>query len=173
MAMRAKPETGEVGVKQRYRVTNWSEYDRAPVNRGNLTIWFDEASIRGGWTPPHPIGRGKPGWYSGPAIQTCLTIKTSFQLPYRAAEGLIKSLMHLCRLERPVPDHAHPAGHRNTPPGCTKQSWRLSGARGFDRAAQGSAAAPPVADDTTEESSDETCHTEIRRPRWHAGRGQP
>ena len=40
MAMRVRPETGEVGLKQRYRVTNWSEYDRALVNRGNLTIWF-------------------------------------------------------------------------------------------------------------------------------------
>ena len=46
MAMRVKPDTGGVGLKQRYRVTNWSEYDRALVNRGNLTIWFDDASIR-------------------------------------------------------------------------------------------------------------------------------
>ena len=79
MAMRMKPETGEVGLKQRYRVT----------------IWFDEASIRDSWTPPRPIGRGKPGLYSETAIQTCLTIKTLFQLPYRATEGLIKSLMRL------------------------------------------------------------------------------
>ena len=42
MAMRVKPEASEVGLKQRYRVTNWSEYDRALVNRGNLTIWFDD-----------------------------------------------------------------------------------------------------------------------------------
>ena len=74
MARRVKPDTGEVGVKQRYRVTNWSEYDRALVNRGNLTIWFDDASIRDQWTPPPPVGRGKPGLYSETAIQTCLTI---------------------------------------------------------------------------------------------------
>ncbi|MBO3715112.1 MAG: transposase, partial [Candidatus Accumulibacter sp.] len=73
MAMRGKPETGEGGLKQRYRVTNWSGYDRALVNRGNLTIWFAEASIRDSWTPPRPIGRGKPGLYSETAIQTCLT----------------------------------------------------------------------------------------------------
>ena len=107
MAMRVKPETGEVGLKQRYRVTNWSEYDRALVNRGNLTIWFDEASVRDSWTPARPIGRGKPGLYSETAIQTCLTIKTLFQLPYRATEGLIKSLMRLCQLDLPVPDHTH------------------------------------------------------------------
>ncbi|HND03740.1 MAG TPA: IS5/IS1182 family transposase, partial [Nitrospira sp.] len=51
MAMHMKPDTVERGLKQRYRVTNGSEYDRALVNRGNLTIWFDEASIRDQWTP--------------------------------------------------------------------------------------------------------------------------
>jgi hypothetical protein len=64
MAMRVKPDTGEVSLKQWYRVTNWSEYDRALVNRGNLTIWSDDASIRDSWTSPRPIGHGKPGLYS-------------------------------------------------------------------------------------------------------------
>ena len=107
MAMRVKPDAVEVGLKQRYRVTNWSEYERALVNRGNLPIWFDEASIRDQWTPAPPVGRGKPGLYSDTAIQTCLTIKGLFQLPYRATEGLIKSLMRLCQLDLPVPDHTH------------------------------------------------------------------
>jgi Transposase DDE domain len=105
MAMRVKPDTGKATLKQRYRVTNWSEYDRSLVNRGNLTIWFDEATIKDNWTPAPPVGRGKPGLYSEMAIQTCLTIKALFQLPYRATEGLMKSLMRLCQLDLPVPDH--------------------------------------------------------------------
>ena len=105
MATRVKPETAEIGLKPRDRVTNWSEFDRALVNRGNLTIWFDQASIRDQWTPAPPVGRGKPGLYSGTAIQTCLTIKGLFQLPYRATEGLIKSLMRLCPLDLPMSDH--------------------------------------------------------------------
>ena len=59
--------------KDRYRVTNWAEYDRALVARGSLTIWFDAATVKEGWTPPPPAGRGKPGRYSALAIQTCLT----------------------------------------------------------------------------------------------------
>ncbi len=39
------------------------------------------------------------------AIQTCLTLKTLFCLPYRATEGLMKSLMRLNGLDLPVPDH--------------------------------------------------------------------
>ncbi|MBI4740463.1 MAG: IS5 family transposase [Betaproteobacteria bacterium] len=88
-------------------MTNWADYDRALVNRGNLTIWFDEASIKDKWTPPPPVGRGKPGLYSDVAIQTCLTLKTLFRLPYRATEGLLKSLIRLCQLDLPVPDHTH------------------------------------------------------------------
>lgn len=45
--------------------------------------------------------------YSALAIQTCLTLKTLFGLPYRATEGLMKSLMRLNGLDLPVPDHTH------------------------------------------------------------------
>jgi len=83
MATRVKPDTGDATSKQRYRVTNWSEYHRSLVNRG------------------------KPGLYSETAIQTCLTIKALFHLPYRATEGLMKSLMRLSQLDLPVPDHTH------------------------------------------------------------------
>lgn len=106
MAARVKADQGAGKPKHRYRVTNWSEYDQALVNRGSLTIWFDEATIKEGWTPP-PVGRGKPGQYSELAIQTCLTLKTLFRLPYRATEGLMKSLMRLNGLDLPVPDHTH------------------------------------------------------------------
>ena len=34
-------------------------------------------------------------------------VKGLFQLPYRATEGLIKSLMRLYQLDLPVPDHTH------------------------------------------------------------------
>ena len=107
MAVRTKMDAGTSKPKYRYRVTNWAEYDRALVSRGDLTIWFGEATIKDGWTPPPPVGRGKPGLYSALAIQTCLTLKTLFRLPYRATEGLMKSLMRLNGLDLPVPDHTH------------------------------------------------------------------
>jgi hypothetical protein len=45
MAARVKADDSAAKAKYRYRVTNWAEYDRALVNRGNLTIWFDKARI--------------------------------------------------------------------------------------------------------------------------------
>lgn len=107
MATRVKTDETASNPKYRYRVMNWAEYDRALVNRGSLTVWFDAATIKDAWTPAPPQGRGKPGLYSDVAIQTCLTIKTLFRLPYRATEGLMKSLMALHRLDLPVPDHTH------------------------------------------------------------------
>jgi hypothetical protein len=107
MAARTKLDTVTEKPKHRYRVTNWAEYDRALVSRGSLTLWFDDARIKDSWTPPRPVGRGKPGLYSDVAIQTCLTLKTLFRLPYRATEGLVNSLMRLCQLDLPVPDHTH------------------------------------------------------------------
>ena len=38
MAMRVKPDTGEVGLKQRYRVTNWSEDDRELSQPGQTDV---------------------------------------------------------------------------------------------------------------------------------------
>lgn len=106
--LKGKTEKAQEGkAKSGYRVRNWAEYDRALVNRGNLTIWFDEESVAKDWTPPRPVGRGKPGLYSEVAIQTCLMIKVLFRLTYRATEGLMKSLMKLTGLNLPVPDHTH------------------------------------------------------------------
>ena len=83
------------GEKYRYRVTNRSEYDRALVNRGNLTIWFDEETMRAGWTPVRSQGRGKTGRYSELAIQTCLTLEVLFGLAYRASEAFVSLLVSL------------------------------------------------------------------------------
>ena len=107
MAARVKLDAQSNTVKYRYQVKNWPEYDRALVNRGSLTVWFDEESIAKNWTPPPPKGRGKPGTYSDLAIQTCLTIKILFRLTYRMTEGLMNSLMKLNGLKLPVPDHTH------------------------------------------------------------------
>ena len=29
----------------RYRIRNWREYNRALINRGRLTVWFDEQAM--------------------------------------------------------------------------------------------------------------------------------
>ena len=55
--------------KQKYRVSNWSEYNKSLVNRGSLTVWFDAESIAA-WHNVELSGqRGRPQLYSDLAIQ--------------------------------------------------------------------------------------------------------
>ena len=46
--------------KKSYRIRNWSEYNKALVNRGSLTVWFDAESIAA-WHNTDLTGkRGRP-----------------------------------------------------------------------------------------------------------------
>lgn len=101
------PATQEPTKKDSYHITNWSEYDAALVKRGSLTVWFDEDFVRNHWTPDATGKRGAPVQYSDIAIQTLLTLKAVFSLPYRALEGFAHSLMQLMGLDLRIPDHSH------------------------------------------------------------------
>ena len=36
--------------KTKYRVSNWAEYDRALVERGNITLWISDDAIACGFS---------------------------------------------------------------------------------------------------------------------------
>lgn len=91
--------------KQRYRVRNWRAYNRALIQRGSLTLWFDDASIRHWCANEHPEETGRPTVYSDMAIQCMLTIKAVFQLALRQTQGLIASLIQLMGLSLPTPHY--------------------------------------------------------------------
>jgi hypothetical protein len=54
------------------------------VERGSLTIWFDEEFLQSHWRPEPTGKRGAPFRYSDEAIQALLGLKAVFDLPYRA-----------------------------------------------------------------------------------------
>jgi hypothetical protein len=105
MTAEAIPAAQAAPQKVQYRVTNWPEYDRALVQRGSLTIWFDEEFLRERWRPAPTGRRGAPFQYSDSAIQALLTLKAVFDLPYRMVEGLAGSIVRLMGLALPIPDH--------------------------------------------------------------------
>lgn len=91
--------------KQRYKVRNWKKYNEALVKRGSLTLWFDEEVIKA-WHDVEKIDeRGSPATYSDVAILCALSLKVIFQLPLRATEGLLCSLVELMGLPIKVPDY--------------------------------------------------------------------
>ncbi len=91
--------------KQRYKVRNWKEYNEALVKRGSLTLWFDEEVIKAWHLVSIIDDRGAPPTYSDVAILCALSLKVIFQLPLRATEGLLCSLVELMGLPIKVPDY--------------------------------------------------------------------
>jgi Transposase DDE domain len=91
--------------KQRYRVTNWADYDAALRQRGSLTVWFSDEAIAAWRAEPRTTRGGQPH-YSDLAIRTALTLRVVFRLALRQTEGLIGSILRLLCLDLAVPDHS-------------------------------------------------------------------
>lgn len=91
--------------KAKYKIENWSEYDNALVNRGDITIWFAEDYVMQNWSVKPSGKRGAPLVYSNEAVQMLLMLKAVYKLPYRALEGFSRSIMGLMKLNLRIPDH--------------------------------------------------------------------
>jgi hypothetical protein len=91
--------------KQRYRVTNWAEYDVSLRQRGSLTVWFSAEAIAA-WRAEPRTTRGGQAHYSALAIRTALTLRAVFRLALRQTKGLIGSILQLLGLDLAVPDHS-------------------------------------------------------------------
>jgi len=88
-----------------YRVANWREYNESLVRRGDITFWFSEDVIAVWEHDNAEVRRGRPFTYSDLAIETLLTIRELFRLPYRQTEGLGRALAQLMGANVPIPHH--------------------------------------------------------------------
>ena len=89
--------------KTKYRVANWSSYDRALVRRGDVTLWLAPEAIAA-WEPADIGRRGGQLKYSDVAIETALTLRLIFHLPLRQAEGFLL-LLEMMGIKLSAPDH--------------------------------------------------------------------
>ena len=85
-----------------YRTTNWSCYNKALINRGNISIWFDPKTQ---WYAQSQGKQGRNQTYSNTAIQCCLMIKSLFRLSLRRVTGFVQSLIKLYELDWTAPDY--------------------------------------------------------------------
>jgi len=91
--------------KSLYRVKNWSEYDKALVQRGSITIWMWEGFEKT-WLYVGEKQRGSQFDYSDQAILMMLMVKEVFHLTNRGVEGFMRSIFQLRKINLPVPDHS-------------------------------------------------------------------
>ncbi len=90
--------------KTKYRVSNWAEYDRALVQRGDITLWISDDAITS-WKTAPTRRRGAQRKFSDHAIETALTLRLVFNLPLRQAEGFLRSVLALMDVDLEAPDH--------------------------------------------------------------------
>ena len=91
--------------KALYRVKNWSEYDKALVQRGSITFWLSD-DFEKTWLHTGEKQRGSQFDYSDQAILVMLTVKEVFHLSNRGVEGFVHSLFRMLKINLPVPDHS-------------------------------------------------------------------
>ena len=91
--------------KKSYRVTNWRAYNESLVRRGDITFWFS-GEVLDAWEHDNADSRrGHPFVYSDLAIETLLTLRELFRLPYRQTEGLGRALAKLMGVDVAIPHH--------------------------------------------------------------------
>jgi hypothetical protein len=90
--------------KTKYRVKNWSTYDRVLVRRGDVTVWLSPEAIAN-WEPASVGRREGQVKYSDLAIETALTLRLIFNLPLRQTEGFLNSLFGMMDIDLAAPDH--------------------------------------------------------------------
>ena len=91
--------------KPLYRVKNWSEYEKALVQRSSITFWLSD-DFEEAWLYAGKKRRGSQFDYSEKAIEIMLTIKEVFHLTNRGVEGFVRSLFEMLNIHLRVPDHS-------------------------------------------------------------------
>ena len=98
--------------RPKYKIKNWSSYNKSLVQRGQLTLWVEEG-LEEKWLARSLKGkRGCSPVYSDWAIELCLCLKNLYRFPYRAVEGLVNSLCH--RLSLSVKSPCYTQLHRRS-----------------------------------------------------------
>ena len=89
----------------KYKIKNWSEYNKSLIHRGKITLWIEEGLIESWINADKSEKRGRSNTYSDKAIEFCLTLKYLYRLPYRATEGWVNSLFELMNIDLKSPSY--------------------------------------------------------------------
>ncbi|WP_423064311.1 transposase [Candidiatus Paracoxiella cheracis] len=93
--------------KQKYKVSNWREYNNALRNRANIEIWISDDIIHA-WYEKDRVydGKGAPQKFTDLAIITCHEIRQVFRLALRQCQGFMNSIFKMKALNIKSPDYS-------------------------------------------------------------------
>jgi hypothetical protein len=92
-------------ARSTYKIRNWAKYNESLVNRGDITFWFSDAILEQWKHENLEQGQGHPFVFSDLAIETLLTIRGLFRLPYRNTEGFGRWAFRVMKLDLTIPDY--------------------------------------------------------------------
>lgn len=98
-------ESQEIKPKDKYRVTNWSSYNKALIGRGDITLWIEDQAVKD-WYYEGPNQQGAQYVYSEKCIECLLGLKAVFRLAYRQLEGFASSILKLMYFDIIVPSYS-------------------------------------------------------------------
>ena len=86
-----------------YRIRNWSEYNKALIERGSISIWVEGKAVKNWFSSYHTCRAGRPATYSDEAILMVLILREVYKRTLRNLQGFVQSLFHVMGLALPVP----------------------------------------------------------------------
>ena len=87
------------------KIKNWKEYNAALINRGKLTIWFDQ-SIATGWYNNQQTGKkGRSNTYSDLIIECALTVRCLYRFSLRQTQGFLMSFAEQLAIDFTIPNY--------------------------------------------------------------------
>lgn len=92
-------------ARSTYKIRNWAKYNEALVNRGDITFWFSDEILEQWQHDNAEQGQGRPFVFSDLAIETLLTMRELFRLPYRNTEGFGRWVFKVMQLDLAIPDY--------------------------------------------------------------------
>ena len=100
-----KDQSKKKNNQKKYKVRNWSEYNDALVERGNIEFWMDPETLKK-WKAKLQGKKGRAQLYTDLSIIVTLQFGKVFHQKLRQTEGLLKSIFKTANIDLPVPDYS-------------------------------------------------------------------
>src|SRR3990170_3963134 len=92
--------------KKKYKLKNWSAYNKGLKQRGSINIWIDnDMNLEDVWYAKPSGAKGAQQVYSDEAITITLQCGKVFRQRLRQTEGFVGSILSMLGLDLDVPDY--------------------------------------------------------------------